>query len=198
MFKHRSLIVMASATICFSAATMPSSALDLSKTVSTVTSTVDSAVGTVQGTVDPVATASVGALTPKAAVALNAKSSLIGGISVQLKLLSTDELAKLCVKAGGGTNSCGSGDRSQLIGLITARLGVLGPNQLASLCVSVGGSCGGSPAPAGGGGGGGGDNSLSNLSTHDRIIYKKNCGAILRSPDEYDDKLVRLCRLASK
>ena len=195
MFKHVSLIAMATATICLSAAVMPTFALDLSTPVGTVTGAVTS---TVQGTVgNSVAgtTASLRLLSNNEAVAANARSNLLGGLSAKLKVLSDDELLKLCIKVGAGSNSCGAGNRSQMISLITARVDVLKPNQLAGVCLSVGGSCGGSGGGAGGGGGGGSQTpSLGNVSSHDLIAYKKTCNMILGAPSDYDHQLVRMCR----
>lgn len=92
-------------------------------------------------------------LSPKEVANARVRSNLIGNINAKAKVLSRDELARLCVNAGGGS-TCGNGNRSQVQGAIDTRLAVLSPSTLLNLCLSVGGSCG-TTARTGGNSGGG-------------------------------------------
>ena len=196
MKRHCSLIVMASATLLMTVASMPTHANGLGglgNTVGSLTRTVDNTVSGVTGT-GTRTTASLGALGSGSVLSMDAKSQLLGGIKAKIRLLSHKELVKLCLSAGGGKHACGSGDRSKLLGLVDARLKLLGERRLASLC----GSCGGNRNGGGSGGtGGGGINSspVAGLSSHEVIAYKKRCSNVLQYPQTYDDDIVSICRL---
>ena len=135
-------------------------------------------------------------------------SQLISGIKAQARLLNPDQLANLCMAAGGGDSGCGSGSTTQVRATLNANLSNLSSGQLLSLCAGVGGGCGGSSAsiPDDGGIGGGpvrgggnnGNGGLGGMSRGEVVAYKKRCVSVLRSPQRYESDIVSLCRLIKR
>ena len=109
MKRHCSLIVMASATLLMTVASMPTHANGLNglgglgNIVGGLTGTVDNTVNGVTGT-GTKTTASLDVLGSKDVLRLDAKSQLLGGIKAKVRLLSHKELVKLCLSMGGGIN----------------------------------------------------------------------------------------------
>ena len=143
MTKHCSLIVVASATLLLTAVLTPAQAGELSDAVGGVGNTVGGAArgvtgttgGTVNGATAPVVDAVNGVtgdnsqtttnVGSNGELSLETRSAMANGIDAKAQALSPEQLAKLCVSAGGGAG-CGSGDRSQILGIIDNRLEVLG------------------------------------------------------------------------
>ena len=216
MTKRRSFHVMASATLIFIAASMPIHAEGLGSlgtavgcALGGVGNTVGGATGAVGNTVNGVTgtstntMANLGALDSNGALSLDANSQVQDGINAKARFLSPKQLARLCLATGGSKSGCGSGNRSQILGTVDANLNGLSDCQLAGLCVGVSAGCGGAAASTGGGAGGsgggaaGGNGSqiVTNLSDRNVIAYKKRCVNILRSPQNYGDDMVSICRL---
>jgi hypothetical protein len=169
----------------------------LGNTVNGVTSKLKSSTTTTKlGTVS---------LNPDDQLGANANSKLINGINAQARLLNPDQLANLCMAAGGGDSGCGSGSTTQVRATLNANLNNLSSGQLLSLCAGVGGGCGGSAAIPGGGiggdpvrGGGGNGAGLGGMSRGEVVAYKKRCVSVLRSPQRYESDIVSLCRLIKR
>ena len=148
---------------------------------------------------------------PEGQLGANATSTLINGINARARLLNPEQLANLCMAAGGGDSGCGSGSTTQVRATLNANLRNLSSGQLLGLCAGIGGGCGGSAAvPVGGGGGIGGDpvrgggngfgggGGLGGMSRGEVVAYKKRCSSVLRSPQRYESDIVSLCRLIKR
>lgn len=211
MTKRCSIFLSVTTAMLMSVAITPSQALELSGTLSGtvgsviggVTNTAGVAEGTnvntVNGSAGAVAStleATVGVLTPKSMLSADAKSTLLGGIMAKGRILSSKQLAKLCLTVGGGKQGCGSGDRPSILGLIDARLTLLKPNQLLGVCLTVGASCGNRRINGIGDGGGASDGGtqLVNISDNGSMAERKSCRSILLNPQIYDFALVRMCK----
>ena len=177
-----------------------------------VTNTVNGVLGGVTGTVNNVTnTVTSAAVSTTDGVGATANSNLLGGANVQLKALSKEQLARVCVSVGA--SGCSSGSRVQLLNAITGKVGVLKPNALASLCLSVGGGCSGKATDGGGTGGGGtggggtggggtggGGNHPPGIHTASDtgvVANRKFCVNILRNPQDYGAQFVALCKSAT-
>ena len=231
MTKFCSLIAMASATMLMTGVSTSTYALDLSDTAgsagSATGSTAGGVTGAVGGTVNGVTNPAAGAVNgvtgdnaqttanvgSNGELSMETRSRMANGISAKAQALSPEQLANLCVSAGGGAG-CGSGDRSQILGIIDNRLEVLGDEQLASLCLSTGASgCGGvngsgagsanpiaaipgAAVPANDSAPGGRLSSIAaKLSNSEAIVYKKRCSSVLRNPKAYENDIVQICKL---
>jgi hypothetical protein len=157
MFKRHNFYAMASAAIIVVASSMPLHAEGsggLGKTVGGAAGGLGNAVGntvgavgnTVSGVTGNVAntTTKLGALNEHGALSADAKSDILRGVMAKARVLSPEELARLCLATGGGEAGCGSGNKPRILGLIDARLDVLSDRRLISVCASVGAGCGGS------------------------------------------------------
>jgi len=152
----------------------------------------------------------------KAVANARVKSDLVGGIRARAAVLSRDELARVCLSAGGG-DGCGKGNRTQVLRVLDTRLAALQPNRLLDLCLSVGGSCGSGVAAANpgrpGNPGGQGLNPRpprasaspgptsgadSRLSRSEQRAMRNKCPTILSNPAAFDADLVELCKLARR
>lgn len=238
MTKHCKFIVMASAAIAFAASSMPLQAEGLGglgKAVGGTLGGLGNAVGNtggavgnaVNGVTGKVAntTTKLGTLKARGALSADARSDILNGVRAKARVLSPEELARLCLAAGGGDGGCGSGNKPRILGLIDARLAVLSDKRLIGLCASAGAGCGGpssiakpgsipmagatgaenapaGPVPSSGMA----DNSLPNganrmvsgMSDRDVVTYKKRCINVLRSPQRYESDIVSLCRLIKR
>ena len=141
-------------------------------------------------------------LNPDDQLGANANSQLINGINAQARLLNPDQLANLCMAAGGGDSGCGSGSTTEVRATLNANLQNLSNSQLLSLCAGVGCSTSSASNPIGsnpiGGGGLGGANGLGGMSRGEVVAYKKRCVNVLRSPQRYESDIVSLCRLIKR
>jgi hypothetical protein len=240
MTKFCSLIAMASATMLMIGVSTYAYALDVSGTAGSAGSAAGSTAGGVTGAVggtangvtDPATGAVNGVTGDNAQITANVgsngeltmetRSAMADGIHAKALALSPEQLANLCVSAGGDAG-CGSGDRSQILGIIDNRLEVIGDEQLASLCLSTGANgCGGNGSgassanpvaavpeaavpevavpevavPANANDGSGRLSSIAgNLSNSEVIIYKKRCSSVLRNPKAYENDIVQICKL---
>jgi hypothetical protein len=154
MFNRCNFQVMASAAIMFIASSVPLHAEGGLKgtvggTLGSLGNTVGNTVGAVGKTVNGVTgnvantTTKLGALNERGALSADAKSDILSGIMAKARVLSAQELARLCLATGGGEAGCGSGNKPRILGLIDARLDVLSNKRLISVCASVGAGCGG-------------------------------------------------------
>ena len=156
MTKHCKFIVMASAAIVFAASSMPLQAEGLGglgKAVGGTLGGLGNAVGNtggavgnaVNGVTGKVAntTTKLGTLKARGALSADARSDILNGVRAKARVLSPEELARLCLAAGGGDGGCGSGNKPRILGLIDARLAVLSDKRLIGLCASAGAGCGG-------------------------------------------------------
>jgi hypothetical protein len=228
MTKFCSLIAMASATMLMTGVSTYAYALDVSGTAGSAGSAAGSTAGGVTGAVggtangvtDP-ATGAVNGVTGDNAqttanvgsngeLTMETRSAMADGIHAKALALSPEQLANLCVSAGGDAG-CGSGDRSQILGIIDNRLEVIGDEQLASLCLSTGANgCGGgnssvganpiaalpgAAVPADASPSGRLSSIAGNLSNSEAIVYKKRCSAVLRNPKAYENDIVQICKL---
>jgi len=235
MTKRSNFHVMASAAIILIASSMPLHAEGLGDTVGGALggagNTVGNAVGGVGDTVNGVTgnvantTTKLGALNARGALSADAKSDVLNGVKAKARVLSPEELARLCLATGGGDKGCGSGNRPRILGLIDARLAVLSDKRLVSVCASVGAGCGGSssiasagPIPGAGAIGAenvpldsvpsgsvpdsslpnGANQIVANMSDREVVTYKKRCVNVLRSPQRYESDIVSLCRLLKR
>jgi hypothetical protein len=228
MTKFCSLIAMASATMLMTGVSTYAYALDVSGTAGSAGSAAGSTAGGVTGAVggtangvtDP-ATGAVNGVTGDNAqttanvgsngeLTMETRSAMADGIHAKALALSPEQLANLCVSAGGDAG-CGSGDRSQILGIIDNRLEVIGDEQLASLCLSTGANgCGGgnssvganpiaalpgAAVPADASPSGSLPSIAAKLSNSEAIIYKKRCSSVLRNPKAYENDIVQICKL---
>ena len=231
MTKYFSLIVMTSATLLLAAASTPVQALDLSGTLGGLGNTLGKVTDTVGKTVNGVTgnvantTTKLGAFNKSGALSADAKSDILKGVMAKARVLSPQELARLCLATGGGDKGCGSGNKPRILGLIDARLDVLSNKRLVSVCTSVGAGCGGSSSIARIGSepvigaigaenvpgssvpdASGRNNSLPNgarqmvgrMSDPEVVAYKKRCVNVLQSPQRYESDIVSLCRLIKR
>ena len=154
MFERHNFHAMVSAAIIVVASSMPLHAEGLRGTVGgalgglsgAVGDTVGGIKGGITGSVTSsvgATTATVGALTTKGLLSADAKSNLLRGIMAKARVLSPEELARLCLATGGGDTGCSSGNKPRILGIIDARLEVLSNKRLISVCASVGAGCGG-------------------------------------------------------
>jgi hypothetical protein len=154
MFERYNFHAMASAAIIVVASSMPLHAEGLRGTVGGALGGLGGAVGDTVGGVNGGVTgsvtssvgttkATVGAVTTKGLLSADAKSNILRGIMAKARVLSPEELARLCLATGGGEAGCGSGNKPRILGLIDARLDVLSNKRLISVCASVGAGCGG-------------------------------------------------------
>ena len=159
MFERYNFHAMASAAIIVVASSMPLHAEGLRGTVGGALGGLGGAVGDTVGGVNGGVTgsvtssvgttkATVGAVTTKGLLSSDAKSNILRGIMAKARVLSPDELARLCLATGGGEAGCGSGNKPRILGLIDARLDVLSDRRLISVCASVGAGCGDSSSIA--------------------------------------------------
>jgi hypothetical protein len=146
-------------------------------------------------------------LNPDDQVGANANSQLINGINAKARALNPDQLASLCMAAGGGDSGCGSGSTTEVRATLNANLQNLSSGQLASLCAGVGCSTSSAANPIGsnpsgsnpsGSRGLGGANGLGGMSRGEVVAYKKRCMSVLRSPQRYESDIVSLCRLIKR
>jgi hypothetical protein len=235
MIKRCNFHVMASAAIILIASSMPLHAEGLGNTVGGALGGVGNAVGntvggvgdTVNGVTGNVAntTTKLGALDARGALSADAKSDILNGVMAKARVLSPEELARLCLATGGGDKGCGSGNKPRILGLIDARLDVLSDERLVSVCASVGAGCGGSSSiarvgsiPVAGAIGAqdapvgsvlssnvpdtssqnGANQIVAGLSNREVVTYKKRCVNVLRSPQRYESDIVSLCRLIKR
>ena len=192
-------------------------------TVGAVGNTVNGVTGNVANT-----TTQLGALNTRGVLSADAKSDILNGIMAKARVLSSKELARLCLATGGGDKGCGSGNRPRILGIIDARLEVLSNKRLVSVCVTVGAGCGGSsiarvgaqpivevgeipggniPQPGqtipenevpGAGVPNATDRVVADLSDREVVAYKKRCVSVLKSPQKYEDDIVSICRLIKR
>jgi hypothetical protein len=123
----------------------------------------------------------------------NAKA-LNDSVKAKIRVLTKEDLLKICLTVGGGP-ACGNGeDRDNLLGVIDARLALLEPRQLISLCLNIGASgCG--IVDQGGGNGGGVPPVISAMSDSEIAVRQRQCEVVLKRPLEYEADLVGLCEL---
>jgi hypothetical protein len=159
MFKRYNFLAMASAAIIVVASSTPLHAGGLRGTVGGALDGLGGAVGDTVGGITGGVTgsvtssigktnATVGAVTSKGLLSADAKSNILRGIMAKARVLSPEELARLCLATGGGDAGCGSGNKPRILGLIDARLNVLSDRRLIRVCTSVGAGCGGSSSIA--------------------------------------------------
>jgi hypothetical protein len=194
MKKLYNISTIASAALLFVAASIPlhpAVSDTLGDTLGGLGGTLGGATGEVNSPSSEYGSASVN---PNGESGADANSPLANGIIGRARYLGDDELANLCLAAGGGESGCGSGNRAQTLGVLSANLNELNSAQLAGLCASVGGGCDASAAVPGGVANG----AIPGLTKAEVVAYKKRCVNILSSPQNYDDDIVGICRLIKR